>query len=331
MSTTSHPRPTPQVPSTVSEAARAYLGERIQARHGPLGPPVGSDDIEGWLAYIDRANAAMLDRYKAFESLSVSYKERDVNGVRTFIMHPDGASDGPVQLDFHGGGFALGGGDLCRLVGMAAAARTGLTTWSVDYRMPPVYPYPAGLDDALAVYRGLLEEYRPHDVIVGGGCAGGGSAGGNLAAATVLRARDEGLPVPAALMLFSPMVDMTESGDSFQANLGIDHALAAGSLERRTTLYAGGAEPTDAYLSPLYGDVTGFPATLLVTGTRDLLLSDTVRLHRKLREAGVDAELHVWEAMSHGGFGGATPEDLQVEAEIRRFISRVWSGPRSLR
>jgi acetyl esterase/lipase len=267
----------------------------------------------------------MLDRYRAFESLPVSYEDRDVNGVHTFVMHPDGASDRPVQLDFHGGGFALGGGDVCRLVGMAAAVRTGMTTWSVDYRMPPDYPYPAGLDDALAVYRGLLEECGPHDVIVGGGSAGGGSAGGNLASAMMLRARDEGLPMPAGLMLFSPMVDMTESGDSFQTNFGIDHALGAGSLKRRTTLYAGGADPAGAYLSPLYGDVNGFPPTLLVTGTRDLLLSDTVRMHRKLRDAGVDAELHVWEAMSHGGFGGTTPEDFQVEAEIRRFIARIRS------
>ena len=129
--------------------------------------------------------------------------------------------------------------------------------------------------------------------------------------------------MPGGLMLFSPMVDMTESGDSFQTNLGIDHALAAGSLKRRTTLYAGGSPLTDAYLSPLYGDLTGFPPTLLVSGTRDLLLSDTVRMHRKLRSAGLDAELHIWEAMSHGGFGGATPEDLQVEAEIRQFIARI--------
>ena len=131
--------------------------------------------------------------------------------------------------------------------------------------------------------------------------------------------------MPAALMLFSPMVDMTESGDSFQTNFGIDHALAEGSLKQRTALYAGGADPTGAYLSPLNGDVKDFPPTLLVTGTRDLLLSDTVRMHRKLRDAGVDAELHVWEAMAHGGFGGATPEDFQVEAEIRRFIARIRS------
>jgi epsilon-lactone hydrolase len=328
MSTENHLRPAPAVPSTVSEEARAYLAERTRARHSsPMGPAAGSDDVEGWLAYIGEGNAAMRDRYKASESLPVSSKERDVNGVRTFILHPEGAPGRPVHLDFHGGGFALGGGDLCRLTGMAAASRTGMTTWSVDYRMPPVHPYPAGLGDALAVYRGLLEECAPRDVIVGGGSAGGGSAGGNLAAAMLLRARDEGLPMPGGLMLFSPMVDLTESGDSFQTNLGIDHALAAGSLKRRTTLYANGAHLTDAYLSPLSGDLTGFPPTLLVSGTRDLLLSDTVRMHRKLRSAGVDAELHIWEAMSHGGFGGATPEDLQVEAEIRQFIARIQFSP----
>ena len=145
----------------------------------------------------------------------------------------------------------------------------------------------------------------------------GASAGGNLAAALVVRARDEGLPLPAALVLISPELDLTESGDSFHTNLGIDNVL--GSLIQTNLLYANGHDLDDPYLSPLFADVTGFPPTFLQAGTRDLFLSNSVRMHRKLRAAGVEAELHVFEAMPHGGFAGA-PEDLDLRLEIRRFL-----------
>jgi acetyl esterase/lipase len=189
-----------------------------------------------------------------------------------------------------------------------------MVTWAVDYRMPPLHPYPAALDDCITVYRRALADRAPADIVVGGG-----SAGGNLAAALLLRAKDEGLPMPAALVLISPEVDLTESGDSFHTNLGVDHVL--GSLMHVNLLYANGHDLADPYLSPLFGDVTGFPPTFLQTGTRDLFLSNTVRMHRKLRAAGVDAELHVFEAMPHGGFGGA-PEDLEIATEARRFVDR---------
>jgi monoterpene epsilon-lactone hydrolase len=134
----------------------------------------------------------------------------------------------------------------------------------------------------------------------------------------LLRAREEGLPMPAALVLLSPEVDLTESGDSFAVNAGVDVVLP-GSLMASNLLYAGGADLEDPYLSPLFGDVTGFPPTLLLTGTRDLFLSNTVRMHRSLLAAQVSAELHVFEAMPHGGFGGA-PEDRVASREVTRFV-----------
>jgi acetyl esterase/lipase len=164
------------------------------------------------------------------------------------------------------------------------------------------------------VYRAALKERPPSHVFVGGG-----SAGGNLAAALVARAKDEGLPLPAALVLISPEVDLTESGDSFHTNLGIDNVL--GSLMQTNLLYANGHDLGHPYLSPLFADVTGFPPTFLQAGTRDLFLSNTVRMHRKLRSAGVEAELHVFEAMPHGGFAGA-PEDFEVRVEMRRFLDK---------
>ena len=171
------------------------------------------------------------------------------------------------------------------------------------------------------VYEALLADHRPEELIVGGA-----SAGGNLAAALLLRARDEGLPLPAGAVLMTPGTDLTASSDSLQTNLGLDPLITT-SASPAFTLYAGGHDLTDPYLSPVYGDFTsGFPPTILTTGTRDMLLSDTVRLHRALRVAGIDADLHVTEAAGHGGFFGMAPEDHQLEDQIRRFVAACWGG-----
>jgi acetyl esterase/lipase len=139
----------------------------------------------------------------------------------------------------------------------------------------------------------------------------------------MLRARDEGLALPTAVFLLTPEVDLTESGDTFETNLGIDTVLTQ-RLEPFNTMYAAGHDLAHPYLSPLFGDFTkGFPPTFLQSGTRDLFLSNTVRMHRRLRQAGVPAELHVFEAMPHGGFGGS-PEDKELDAEIRRYLDTIW-------
>jgi epsilon-lactone hydrolase len=223
-----------------------------------------------------------------------------------------------IYLDIHGGGLVMGGGELCRAFGMATAARVGATVWAVDYKMPPDHPYPAALDDCLAVYRALLKTCRPEKIVVGGG-----SAGGNLAAATILRARDEGLPLPSAAFLGTPELDLSESGDSFRANLGLDARLTE-SLMPANLLYAGGHSLSDPYLSPLFGDFSkGFPPTILTAGTRDLFLSNAVRMHWALRAQGIPAELFIDEAGSHGGFAGC-PESEQMLREIDRFLNEHW-------
>ncbi len=157
---------------------------------------------------------------------------------------------------------------------------------------------------------------RRNEIVVGGG-----SAGGNLTAAMLLKARDLGLPMPAGAVLSTPEVDLTESGDSFAVNAGID---GMGTLMQANLLYAGGESLSHPYVSPLFGDFTkGFPPSIISAGTRDLFLSNAVRLHRKLRNAGVPAELHIVEAAVHGAFGGA-PEDAELGAEVRAFCQRCW-------
>jgi acetyl esterase/lipase len=185
--------------------------------------------------------------------------------------------------------------------------------------MPPDHPYPAALDDCIAAYRALLDQFDAAHIVVGGA-----SAGGNLAAALGLRARDEGLPAPAGLVLLTPEVDLTESGDSFETNRHLDVVLPQG-LPGANRLYAGGHDLADPYLSPLFGDFTrGYPPTFLQAGTRDLFLSNTVRMHRALLKAGIPVELHIFEGMPHGGFGGS-PEDEELDLAVQNFVASCWN------
>jgi acetyl esterase/lipase len=301
------------LPDYLSPVARAYLA--------PLptwGDYPAIDDKDAWRAYVAAVDEAVLSRFPAWsESSGAQADERDAGGARVFDIVPSGhqPDDRTIILEFHGGALILCGGEMCRMMGVGTAMRLQRRVWSVDYRMAPDHPYPAALDDGMAAYRALLVERSPNEIIVSGG-----SAGGNLAAALVLRARDEGLPMPAGLILGTPEIDLTESGDSFHTNLGVDPGLR--SLMPVNLLYADGHDLRHPYLSPLFGNLKAFPPTILTTGTRDLYLSNTVRMHRALRAAGVAAELHVTEAGPHTGFPGS-PEGAEIDRELRGFIDRV--------
>lgn len=303
-------------PSFLSEGARMYLTPQPAL---PAYPAL--EDRSGWRDYVTAMDAGVLPLLEHICAVvPAEVQERNAGGTRVFDIVPPGlpADDRGVILDMHGGALILCGGELCRLMAIGLAARLQRRIWSVDYRMPPEHPYPAALDDCIAAYRALLLERSPDEIIIHGG-----SSGGNLAAALILRARDEGLPLPAGAILNTPEIDLTESGDSFRTNLGIDPGLRP--LMPVNLLYASGHDLNDPYLSPLFGDFTkGFPPTLLTTGTRDLYLSNTVRMHRALRAADVPAQLHVTEAGPHTGFPG-TPEGDQIDRELRQFIKTAWS------
>jgi acetyl esterase/lipase len=214
----------------------------------------------------------------------------------------------------HGGGFTVGGGVAAAYAAFEIAQLTRLRTFSIDYRMPPQSPFPAGLDDAVEAYRYVLGRYRASNIAVYGPSAGGG-----LAASCLLKARDLGVPLPGACVLHSPEADLTESGDSFETNNGVDPVLKR--LTNSIALYANGHDLRDPYLSPLFGDFKkGFPATLLSAGTRDLFLSNTVLMYRALKRGGVAATLSIWEAMGHAGFFGEAPEDRELVQEQVDFM-----------
>ena len=304
------------VPRSVSVEAQQFLGMDLSGMSAMEELEPG--DTDGWRAQFAATNEMLAAVLESLATVPAELETISADGVPVYIVTPvelAAEADPPVYFDVHGGGFTIGTGETCKVMARGSVARTRMKIWAPDYRMPPDHPYPAALDDCIAAYRALLEVQSPDRIIVGGG-----SAGGNLAAALMLRARDEGLPMPAALVLLSPEADLTESGDSFATNLGVDTVLTS-SLAPSIAMYADGHDLTHPYLSPLFADYTPpFPPTLLQTGTRDLFLSNTVRLHRKLRDAGVDAELHVFEAMPHGGFFGS-PEDDAIGVEVRRFVA----------
>jgi acetyl esterase/lipase len=152
----------------------------------------------------------------------------------------------------------------------------------------------------------------------------GSSSGGGLTLALMLRAKAEGLPLPAAIAPGTPWVDLTGAGDSIMANAFVDNVLVAstGWAGAAAKLYAGGHDLRDPLISPIFGDFSGLPPAILTSGTRDLFLSHTVRTHRKLRQAGIDARLQVFEGQSHAQYlDPFVPETEEAFSEIARFFA----------
>lgn len=309
------------VPRSISLEAQAALS--AAAASAPPGAPVypASGDTEGWAAW-----AAGADRMMSSMSLDGGFASTcdseaiELGGVRSFRITPRTTATGPdrIVFDIHGGALIAGGGEICRMMATKTAGTLGATTYAPDYRMPPHHPYPTPLDDCQAAWLALADLHPGARIVVSSS-----SAGGNLATALMFRLRDAGLPLPAGLILQTPEIDLTESGDSFRTNERIDVMLRH-SLAPVNALYADGHDLADPFVSPLFGDFTrGFPPTLVTAGTRDMFLSNAVRLQASLRRAGVPSELLIVEAMPHGGFGD-TPEDRELGAELARFARTCW-------
>jgi acetyl esterase/lipase len=223
-----------------------------------------------------------------------------------------------VILYLHGGGYIIGGAttNLGMPLRIGPAANTPVL--SVEYRLAPENPFPAALDDTLAVYRWLLGKgYRGADVAVMGDSAGGG-----LALAFALSARDKKLPAPAAIAVLSPATDLSQASDTRQTLAAVDPILS-GDATARLAIYAGDHDLRHPLISPVYADLRGLPPLLIQAGTREALLSDSVRLARRAREAGVDVTLDVWEGMWHGWQEHPTvPEAKQAAGEVAGFLER---------
>jgi acetyl esterase/lipase len=231
------------------------------------------------------------------------------------LTQPDTA---PICLYLHGGAFVMGGLNSHRDLAAHLAQRAQIRLLMVDYRLAPEHPFPAGLDDALAVYRALLAQGIPARRLL----LGGDSAGGNLALGTAQAIQAQGLPLPAALVLFSPWLDLTDRSPSRHTHTATDVMLSQPLLDEAAALYAPGMALDDARLSPLFGPMAGLPPCLLVASRAEMLIDDARRLQQQMLAAGGQVELLEWANAPHAFpvIARYLPEGRAALDQTARFI-----------
>ena len=298
------------MPSTVSPEAQQWLKEIEQES------PQSKDLAEiraGTDAWRKKDSAEALRLYP------VKVEEKNIAGVRTDIITPldmPATNKNRVLINLHGGGFISDSGSLIEGIPIASLAKIKVV--SVYYRLAPENPFPAAVDDVVAVYKELLKSYQPRSIGIFGT-----SAGAILTGEVVVKFKQLGLPLPAALGMFSTLADFSRPSDSqqlFSLN-GFSGNLAPQTSDRpHDENYVGKTDPKDPVLSPLFADLHGFPPSLLVTSTRDLLLSNTSIFHRALLDAKCEAHLVVFEALPHAFWYHfqlpETKEALQIMANF---------------
>jgi acetyl esterase/lipase len=245
----------------------------------------------------------------------------ELGGVPVTFIDIDGVEPRGTIFLAHGGGFALGSAR--GLAGLASdlARKTGTRAVSVDYRLAPEHPYPAALQDVTAAYRALLEQ-------AGGGgrvVVSGESAGGNLAIELLIAGKSEGLPMPAAALLFSPLTDLTVSGSSYAAKADADPSVSAQAIRTRVRDYLDGTgtPATDPLVSPIFADLTGLPPLLIQAGSHEVLLDDATSLAVKAAADHVAVVLDVTPGVPHvfQAFAAALEEGNAALSRAARFIN----------
>lgn len=215
--------------------------------------------------------------------------------VRTADIMITGVDAQHIVLYFHGGLYALG--DAASAADLAAqiARRTSAEAISVDYRLAPEHPYPAAVYDALAVYQALLDDrVSPSDIVFAGESAGGG-----LAVATLVNARERGLPMPAAAYALSPWADLTLSGSTLDSKKDVDPLLDRTSLQAAAVDYVSGKDTAFGLISPVFADLSGLPPLIVQAGTHEVLLDDAIQLARTAALADVDVTLDITAGVPH--------------------------------
>jgi epsilon-lactone hydrolase len=228
-------------------------------------------------------------------SAEVTVTEAALGGVKTAEITVDGVESRYVVLYFHGGVYVMGDAFLAADLASQVGRRTSAKVISVDYRLAPEHPYPAAVDDALAAYKALLDSgVDPSDIVFAGESAGGG-----LAVATLVNARDHGLPLPAAAYLMSPYADLTLAGTTIDTRAEADPLLSRELLQPRVTDYVSGQDTALGLISPVFADLSGLPPLIIQAGTNEVLLDDALRLARQAATADVEVSLDVIPGAPH--------------------------------
>lgn len=300
------------VPRTVSAEARKSLAQKV------ADPPLD----ETLAAKRARTDAYHHKDAEAYLALYPSHiEESSIGDVPVRVITPADGIPGDrkdrVLINLHGGGFTTDSGSLTESIPIAAL--THIKVIAVLYRLAPEHPFPAAVDDTVAVYRELLKSYRPSHIIVYGT-----SAGAILAGEMAVKLKMLGLPMPAALGIFSTTGDFSAAGDTqaIYTVTGVAGRLSPPNPSRQFLAdYVGSANPRDPVLSPLYADLKGMPPTLFLSSTRDMMLSATAVLHRAFLRAGVESQLVVFEALNHGfWYEAGLPETREANDIIAHFF-----------
>ena len=301
------------VPAYLSKQSQYWLREPAP----DAGPP---ESLEQRRAGTDKWALTARDTWLKLYPATLT--EEKIAGVPVRIVVPANVSDAnkdKVLLCLHGGGFNSDSGSFTESIPMAGM--TKIKVVAVLYRLAPEFPFPAALDDSIAVYRELLKTYKSDHIVIYGT-----SAGAILTGEVAVKIKQLGLPMPAALGIFSGMGDFARIGDSqaLYALKGFSgHLDPPDEAQPHDSEYVGKLDPKDPVLSPVYADLHGMPPTLFVTSGRDLLLSGTVNLHRAFLNAGNDASLIVYDALPHAfWYSTKLPEALEANHAMADFLSK---------
>ena len=282
--------------------------------------PAPPKTAEEWKAFVAKVSEPGVPAAKLREEFGVTVESRNIGGVHCYVLTPKVVATSNrhrLLFDLHYGGF-IWGGEFGSGEATVMAALLGYKAIAVDYRLLPDHPFPAAMDDAMAVWKEVVKSTSPKNIALVGGSVGGG-----LVLSLVQRAKREGLPLPGAVLSASPAAaDLSKTGDTLYTNKDVDGSIYYdGFWEAAWKLYANGRDLKDPLISPLYGDFKGFPPTYLVSGTRDVWLSDTVRVQHKLLEAQVPTQLEVIEGLNHPGYIMAdVPEVKEIYTHVARFL-----------
>jgi monoterpene epsilon-lactone hydrolase len=308
--------PQPPFALTVSAEARAVMTPMLTSGPAPevtmtlLRNPITRTAIRA--AAFNHLRPLNKGRAKRF---GVRVSKSKIAGVPVkMIRRADSdATDPRLLINFHGGGFSLDSGSLTETIPIAGL--TGIPVVSVMYRLAPEHPFPAAVDDALAVYADALLHRSSESISIYGT-----SAGAILTMQLLARIKAEGLPMPAAAGFFSGAGDLARAGD---CEGYLPSMIGTRTAPEVLAGYVGETDPTDPLLSPIYGDLSGFPPTMLMTSTRDQLLSQTVLMDLALRTAGVKPDLRVYEGMMHAFWAWIEcPETEVALAAQADFLAR---------
>jgi acetyl esterase/lipase len=301
------------VPATISPEAQKVLARAESDAKVPYTLDQRRKGTDKWQAGVGEASQRLYPVNIAADTIA---------GVPVRVITPltiSAEKRGRVLINLHGGGFNSDSGSLSETIPIANLS--GIKVIAVLYRLAPEHPFPAGLDDAVAVYKELLETYKPEHIGIYGT-----SAGAILTAEVTVKLKQLKLPLPAATGIFSGLGDLGHAGDSislFALNGFSGHLDDPDPNDRSNKEYTGSTPLNDPVLSPVYADVTGFPPTLFITSGRDLLLSGTTILHRAYLRAGVDAQLVVFEALPHAFWNNpALPESKEADQLMATFLDK---------